>query len=205
MPNNHIESIALLGNNDEVRWDAYVEQCDNASLYHLSLWRKIITKVFKHQTYYLYALSRQGRIIGILPIVRLKSRLFGDYMVSVPYFNYGGVIADNPLIEEALLDKAAKIAVELGIQHIEFRETEPKNESWSVRTDKVAMILDLPSDPDDLWQALGSKRRAQIKRPLREGVEVQIGRPELLDDFYQVFSRNMRDLGTPVYPKVFSG
>ncbi len=31
----------------------------------------------------------------------------------------------------------------------------------------------------------------------------RVGRLEELDGFYEVFSRNMRDLGTPVYPKEF--
>ena len=30
-----------------------------------------------------------------------------------------------------------------------------------------------------------------------------IGGVELLDDFYRVFAINMRDLGTPVYGKIF--
>ena len=72
-----------------------------------------------------------------------------------------------------------------------------------VRTDKIAMLLDLPDDPNELWQAIGSKRRAQVKRPIREGVVFLSGGAELLDDFYYVFSNNMRDLGTPVYSKQF--
>jgi FemAB-related protein (PEP-CTERM system-associated) len=71
------------------------------------------------------------------------------------------------------------------------------------RTDKVTMLLDLPDDPDHLWRAIGSKRRSQIKRPIREGVSFRLGHSELLNDFYKVFSLNMRDLGTPVYGKEF--
>ena len=181
----------------------YVVSSNKASIYHLPEWCELIKQIFGHASYYLVAESLQGEIIGILPIVRLKSRLFGDYMVSMPYFNYGGAVAINEKIEKALIDNAINIAKELDSQHIEFRDTGRRDEYPSVRTDKVAMILSLPDNQDILWKKLGAKRRSQINRPLREGVEVKCGTTELLADFYRVFAHNMRDLGTPVYSKKF--
>ena len=67
------------------------------------------------------------------------------------------------------------------------------------------MILPLPDTEGQLWKDIGSKRRAQVKRPLRENPRVVVGRSELIDDFYRVFAENMRDLGTPVYSKLFFG
>jgi FemAB-related protein (PEP-CTERM system-associated) len=65
------------------------------------------------------------------------------------------------------------------------------------------MIRRLPASEEALDAELGSKLRAQIRRAGRESQEVRIGGAELLDDFYDVFARNMRDLGTPVYGKGF--
>src|SRR5690606_20569059 len=160
-----------------------------------------IREIFGHQSHYWCARDADGRIQGVLPLVRLRSRLFGDYQVSMPYFNYGGVLADSDEIAAALLDHAAVHAAELGVSHVEFRDTRRFDRGWPVREDKVAMELELPNAVDRLWQQLGSKVRAQIKRPLREGAEVSCGGKELLDDFYRVFACNMRDLGTPVYPR----
>jgi FemAB-related protein (PEP-CTERM system-associated) len=72
---------------------------------------------------------------------------------------------------------------------------------FHLSTHKVNMILDLPESQDALGKSIGSKRRSQIKRPIREGVSHKIGGKELLDHFYDVFCQNMRDLGTPVYSK----
>jgi len=142
-------------------------------------------------------------MVGILPLVRLKSLLFGNYLVSMPFFNYGGVVADSDEVEKELLNHAEKLRKQLGCSHIEHRLASASNCSLPVREDKVCMYLSLPTDADELWQSIGSKRRAQVKRPIREGASFKVGGLELLDDFYYVFCRNMKDLGTPVYSKSF--
>jgi len=188
---------------DFAAWDAFVSEDEQSSLYHYSGLLILIKRLFGHDFYCFCARDETSNIIGALPLVRLKSLLFGDYMVSVPYFNYGGAVARDADVEQALMEKAAELGQSLGVSHIEFRDVVSRGADWPVRQDKVAMLLDLPSDPEILWKAIGAKRRSQIKRPEREGVEVLRGRAELLEPFYDVFSRNMRDLGTPVYGKSF--
>ena len=197
---HHIE---LLDNENCKAWDAFVDQTRGASIYHLSSWVTLIKNQFGHQSYHLLHRDKSGNVDGVLPLVRLRSRLFGDYMVSMPYFNYGGVVAGSIEIKDALYVAAISVADQVGVSHLELRQTEESEKIQHCRTDKVVMLLDLPADPDDLWSDIGSKRRSQIKRPLRENVEVLHGQIDLLDQFYAVFSRNMRDLGTPVYPKSF--
>lgn len=193
-------SVRMLKEGEESLWDDYVARNNAGSIYHLSAWRYLIERLFRHESHYVYAADEGDRVTGVLPLVRLRSLLFGDYLVSMPYFNYGGAIADSPRIEQLLMERAARIAADAGCSHIEFRDTVARPASWPVRTDKVGMELILPSDVNDLWSSLGSKLRSQIKRPQREaGIEVVHGGHDLLGEFYQVFARNMRDLGTPVY------
>ncbi len=183
-------------------WDAFVQSRPAASIYHLARWRQLIKDCFGHDCHYLQALDSNNSVVGVLPLVRLKSRLFGDYLVSVPYFNYGGAIAMTAEIEVALMQSAEQLAQDLEVAHIEFRDN-IERQSWPKRTDKVAMILQLPDSVEQLDKQIGSKLRAQVKRAQREKPEVLQGGAELLDDFYTVFALNMRDLGTPVYSKEF--
>jgi len=196
-------SIVPLNTGDEASWNQYVINNPAASLYHRTEWRKLIKDTFGHESIYLLARdSSNNNIKGILPLIRLKSRLFGDFLVSMPYFNYGGAIADNPAIEQKLITTANEQAKSLGVSHCEYRDDIPR-EGLPARTDKVNMILRLPNTADALWESFSPKLRAQIRRPQRENPQILCGREELLDDFYHVFSRNMRDLGTPVYGKAF--
>ena len=192
----------LLTIENENIWDRYVE-ASNASIYHYSKWKHLIKSVFGHDSYYLYVENDEGNVCGVLPLVHMQSFLFGSFLVSMPYFNYGGVIADNEEVEQELISKARKLCAELKCTHVELRHDKDISSKLPCREDKVTMLLKLPETAEELSKAIGSKRRSQIKRPIREGAEFKIGGEELLNDFYKVFSVNMRDLGTPVYSKKF--
>lgn len=188
--------------NDYTAWNAYVNKNQNASVYHLAEWRDLIKSTFGHEGIYFYAIDAKNTIRGILPLIRLKSLAFGDFLVSMPYFNYGGAIADHPDIENRLMRSASDIASRIGVSHIEYRD-DISHAEYPTRCDKVNMILTLPADAQILWNSFTPKLRSQIKRPQRENPGISFGHAELLNDFYEVFARNMRDLGTPVYSKRF--
>ncbi len=195
-------SVRDVSDDERAAWDTYVDAHPNASFYHHYCWRDIVVRSFNHETIYLAAYNANNAICGVLPLVRLHSKLFGDFAVSVPFFNYGGPLADNATTAHILLDAAARRARSIGLSHLEIRSTSTLND-WPCRTDKVSMIRHLPADGATLDQELGAKVRAQIKRGQQENPQIAIGGVELLDDFYRVFAINMRDLGTPVYGKDF--
>lgn len=192
-------SVEPLERGGEPQWDRYVASHPRATPCHLSVWRELTATTLGSRNYYLMAHDARGVPSGVLPLTRLSSRLFGDYLVSVPYLNYGGPLADDAATEQQLLDHAVRLARELGVSHLELREQQPRD-GWAVRTDKVAMSRQLPGQADGLWSEIGAKRRSQVRRAWKAGAEAAYGGAELLPEFYQVFARNMRDLGTPVYP-----
>lgn len=195
--------VRLFRKEDKNQWNRYVMKSGTATCYHLIGWKNIIENSFGHKTYYLLAEGRKNEIKGILPLIHLKSVLFGNFMVSLPYFNYGGLCADNEDISNQLLKEASTIALEKNIKYIELRHVYQTNNGLTVKTAKVSMRLDLPHKSEELWKSFPSKLRSQIKKPLKEGMYANFGREEELESFYDVFSVNMRDLGTPVYSKAF--
>ncbi len=184
-------------------WDAFVESHPTASIYLRSGWSLLARDVFRHSAYFLEARDSSGALTGVLPIVQQKSVLLGNFATSVPFFNYGGALANEPAVAQALMEKGATLARDLGCVYVEYRDAQEMPGSWSVRTDKVSMVLELPATFAELSKKLGSKLRSQAKRADREEPNVQIGSMDLLSSFYEVFAQNMRDLGTPVYPKKF--
>ena len=204
MKSSPLEPIRVerLDDREAGQWDAFVEASDAAAFYHRYAWREVIRGVSGGETYYLAARSG-GAIRGVLPLARLKSRLFGDFLVSLPYFNYGGVLAESPGVAQCLLDDAQALARELGVSHLELRHRSNLFGDCPVRTDKVTLLLDLPGSADALWKGFTPKVRAQVRRPQKEGATGASGGLELLAEFYAVFAENMRDLGTPVYPQHF--
>ena len=107
-------------------------------------------------------------------------------------------------IETALMEHAGGIALQSGATSIEFRDMFRRTGDWPCRDEKLLMILELPAAPEELFKALGTKRRTRIRRARKENPEIRRGGIELLEDFYTVFAITMRDLGTPVYaPRFF--
>jgi len=191
--------VHAIGDAESTAWNRYVNSRPDASHYHLYAWRGFFGEFFSKQTLYLAA-YRNKRIVGIVPLVRQKSLLFGDFLVSLPFLNYGGILADSDAVGLAIMRKAIELAESLGVSHIELREFRERTGLRS-RTEKVSMQLKLPATTEELGKSLGSKIRSQIRRPLRENPKISVGSIEFVDRFYRIFSRNMRDLGTPVYPK----
>ncbi|SFM53417.1 FemAB family XrtA/PEP-CTERM system-associated protein [Marinobacter zhejiangensis] len=183
--------------------EQYLERHPGASIWHQPVVTSFISTTYSHETRYFFALGEGGRVVGVLPVVQLNSRLFGNFLVSLPYFNYGGVLADNPDIAGKLIEACNEWRDQQGAEHLELRACEDSGLGYQQRTDKVTFWLPLPEHPDDLWNSFKPKLRAQVRRGEKEVSGLHVGGCELLDDFYHVFSNNMRDLGTPVYGKDF--
>lgn len=182
--------------------DRYVSAHPDASAYHRPAWLGVIARAFGHRTCYLAAQSAD-RIVGVLPLVFFRSRLFGRFAVSVPFVNYGGVAADDPDAERALFERALDESRAAGASHLELRHTRQMFPELSARRHKVAMTLALERSSDAQWQRLDRKVRNQVRKAERSELQIVDGGIELLDEFYAVFAHNMRDLGTPVYGKAF--
>lgn len=187
----------------DASWNAYVAQHADGTLWHQSQWANLIREHTGHRPFYFQARDHRGQLCGVLPIIEQRSWLFGRFLGSVPYFNYGGILADHAAARDALMQAACNLAWEKRVRHLEFRHQAQAGSKLTPRSEKLTVLLDLPADAQTLWSALGSKLRAQIRRPSKAGATARVGGLELLDEFYQVFAVNMRDLGVPVYPKAF--
>lgn len=186
----------------ETEWDAFVAGHPDAEGYHLWRWRAVFERAFGHRTEYLIA-RRAGGVVGILPMVLFKSPLFGRFAVSLPFVNYGGVLASDDASARALLDAAAASASQWRASHVELRHRKQRFTDLPVKSHKVAMLKPLPGDIDVAWQGLSGTIRNRVRKAEKSGMTAAIGGAELLGSFYPIFARNMRNLGTPVYAKRF--
>lgn len=168
-------------------------------------WLRVLRDGLAHQPYLLEA-WQAGQVRGSLPLTLLRSRLFGRFLVSLPYLNSGGVQATGTEVAGQLIDHAVQLADQLDVRYLELRHevelahpglTEKNASKWHLR-------LPLPGTADALWGSFSPKVRNQIRKGAGQGFTVAWGGLEELAGFYNVFSHNMRDLGTPVYgPSLF--
>ncbi|MEW6213677.1 MAG: GNAT family N-acetyltransferase [Nitrospirota bacterium] len=236
-------AVKLITIEDAPVWDSYVYSHPRATLYHLSSWKDIIENAYGHKTYYLMAtedcLKQEAenknhsdrkryypnpslrKTVGILPLVHLKHFIFGDSLISIPFFDLGGILANDEYVERLLVSEAMRLGQKLKVDTIELRQGEPlswlnltsfdqlaynlhlaaSNCSFQVRSHKVRMILDLPESSDLLMKSFKSKLRSQVLKSMKDGLTARIGHIDQLEQFYHIFAINMRDLGSPVHSK----
>jgi FemAB-related protein (PEP-CTERM system-associated) len=197
-------NVKVFENKDAgIEWDSFVRAHPCSTNYHQYGWRKIIEKSFGHNTYYLAAKNQNDEICGILPLVHLKSRLFGSFLVSLPFLNYGGLLCNEVDARKVLLEKTNSLLRDLKARYSELRHINSCIDGLDSKHHKVTMILCLEKDESAQWKALDAKVRNQVRKAEKCGLITITGHLDLLNGFYEVFCRNMRDLGTPVYSKDF--
>lgn len=179
-------------------WDTFVRSRGEGTHFHRWAWRRVVEDVHGHECPYLAARDDDGELTGVLPLVRVRSLLFGDYLVSMPFVNYGGPIG-SPTAVRALADRARDLAE--GGTLLELRSRRELPVELPVSHRKVTVLLRLPpGDPATLWEALDAKVRSQVRRPRKAGAEVRFG-PGWLDAFYRLYAARMHGLGTPAQPR----
>jgi serine/alanine adding enzyme len=180
----------------------YVRSSDrNVPLSKHPAWLSILHSALGHESYAIEANTADGRTVGFLPLAFLDSILFGKFLVSLPYLNTNGVVANTPAIQSELVSRAVNLADELNVRYLELRhETAIEHSDLNASlTNKVHMRLALPRTKEKLWKRLDAKVRNQIRKGEKPGFAVAWGGVELLPAFYDVLTRNMRDLGSPFY------
>jgi FemAB-related protein (PEP-CTERM system-associated) len=182
------------------RLESYLLREGRLALSRHPAWLNVLARGLRHVPYLLEARAGE-QTCGLLPLALVRSLLFGRFLVSLPYLNSGGVVADSASAAGRLIDRAAELADELRVHYLELRHERPvAHPRLTDRFEgKVHMRLPLPATAEKLWDGLKAKVRNQVRKGQRNELAVVWGGLDLLDDFYAVFCRNMRDLGTPVY------
>ena len=206
----HLRVVRLVieivpGDRVEKAWDRLVEIQPGATIGHLRAWGHVIREAYGHESIALAAVEA-GELAGILPLVLVRSRLFGDRLVSMPFLDYGGILVDADAghagVARALFEAALETARARGARSLGLRQFRPIEVDASVTDDRATMLLPL-STADAAWKALPSERRNRVRKGEKSGLSAVWGGSELLDGFYEVFAANMRDLGSPVHGRAF--
>lgn len=190
--------ISELTPQEHARWDAFVEGCPQATFCHRAGWQTVIQRAFGHRTRFLMA-TRNGRIEGVLPLARVRSFLFGDSLVSLPFCVYGGIAAETEDAAAALDEAAQAYAAECGVDHLEYRNMEPRHDDWPTKDLYVTFRKPIEPDVDANMQAIPRKQR----RMVRQGIKADLTSAfdDDADRFFRIYAQNVHRMGTPVFSK----
>ncbi|MFW2366371.1 MAG: GNAT family N-acetyltransferase [Desulforhopalus sp.] len=193
------------------QWDQYVDENPSAKYSHLFDWGKSLAATYSQPIFRLAAANtKTSRISGILPLILFDPPHKEKRLISVPYTDAAGILADDWESGRRLLLAALELADKLGADHLElrqdgalrafFQQQKPIGKwRYTPHNFKTGLLRTLPTSVDVLWSELSGKVRNQIRKARRCECSAKAGSVEFLADFYAVFSENMRDLGSPVH------
>ncbi len=183
----------------EAQWDDFVRAHAAGSFFHLSAWRGVIRETFGHKSHPL-SVERDGKLAAILPLVEIKSALFGHSLVSNAFCVGGGPLAVDDAARLEVLDAAHRLGQKLGVDYVELRDTPDAADGWLARTDLYANFKGpiAVKEEDNLTQ-IPRKQRAVVRKALKTEFEVTIDRHT--ENFFPVYATTMRDHGTPALPR----
>lgn len=180
------------------QWDAFVEVCPQATFFHRAGWKQVIERAFGHRTHYLFA-ERDGRIAGVLPLGHIRSRLFGNALISMPFCAYGGIATQDSDVFSVLESAACALAERLKVDYLEMRNREARHAGWPTKDLYVTFRKSIDPDPEVNLLAIPRKQRAMVRKGIKAGLKGEFD--SSIDRFYEAYSQSVRSLGTPVFSR----
>ena len=132
-------------NGDVGAWDAFVTQAEGSGFCHLAGWHEVLHDVLGAECHYLVASGEDGELEGVLPLARVRSRLFGHYLVSLPFLNHGGPLG-SPRAVRQLVQGAVREAVRSSADVLELRTRRDLDVGLPLSMRKHEVVLDAPGD-----------------------------------------------------------
>lgn len=193
-----VKQLARGDGEGAARWDAFVMRCPSATFFHRAGWQEIVAGVFRHRTYFLYA-ERGGAIEGALPLAHVKSLLFGNALVSLPFAVYGGVAASTAEAAGALEIEADRLARSLGVEHLEMRNVDQRHADWPTQDLYVTFRKEIAPEIEANMLAIPRKQRAMVRKGIANGLRSEIDAD--VSRFFPLYADNVLRHGTPAMPR----
>jgi FemAB-related protein (PEP-CTERM system-associated) len=192
-------SIRTLTPDARPHWDAFVTNHPDGTFFHKSGWQPVLEKSFGHATRYLY-MEQDGAITGVLPLVHVKSLLFGSALISTAFCVYGGPLAVDAGVETALREAAVSEMERLRADRVEFRFRRPTGSTWLQAVGRYATFRrPIDPDPEKNLLAIPRKQRAVVRKSCSSGLTAECDTK--VERLHRVYGESVRNLGSPVFPK----
>ena len=199
--------IKHLYEKNEKKWDEFVKKTEFATFCHQIKWKNIIEDTYRFQNYYLFAENDTGDVVGVLPLFMVKDLFFGRRMVSIPFVPYGGVCCETDAIGKALIDEAITLGNKFNVDYCELRSLRAQEctRNFKKANNYVTSILSLGNTPDTTFQNVRRDKRRSILKSEKNGLEVKYLTEDknIFPDFFDIYSQNLRRLGTPQHGEEF--
>lgn len=191
--------ISLVESSDSAACDQFVCAHGHGTPFHLTAWRDSIADTFGYQPQYLAA-KENGTVTGVLPLFLVRNVMVGKALISSPFAVYGGILASTDAARSALHQYACELGKESGADYVDFRNVQPEQCVGEANVSRyVTFQQPTCGDENELLEALPKKTRNMVRKALKQPFTMRYN-VEDVGPFVELYSKNMRRLGTPTFP-----
>jgi FemAB-related protein (PEP-CTERM system-associated) len=184
-------------------WEAYVKSHPEGAYCHLPQWQAVITAGLGYKPFYVFAKNEKGKLCGVLPLFLVGGVLTGSRLVSLPFANACGPIADSSDTIEALVNRAKGLCDEMRCRYLEIRTIRPVALGLEVNEFFHTYVLEL-SESRIVWERADRRARWAVGKAGREGVVVRVDDSDRgLETFCDLNLRTKRRHGVPTHSSSF--
>jgi FemAB-related protein (PEP-CTERM system-associated) len=184
---------------DEEERRAFVAAHPQATFFHQRGWARFVERTWGHGDRELVA-CRDGRIVGVLPLMSCPAGLGGTRLVSSPYAVYGGPLALEPRVTGELARAAHELGRSERARYVELRCLEDPGLGWPGTALYWTFQRELPREPGEVLARMPKKARAEARKG-RERFALELGQGSwYVRDLARLFERNKQALGSPALP-----
>jgi hypothetical protein len=193
-------SVEIVRHVLEPEWNHFLEDDREATIYHTPEWKRFLECTFGYSSQYLFAIDECGKLMGMLPLFHVKSRLTGNRLCTVPFSHECGILGDQE-IRTALINEAIDVGQHFNTGVLEIRSP-VEDDRFSKAHTFNTYIVDLPEKPAELSKILRKRTtRAQIRKSETAGVNITTSSTiESIKEFYELNRITKQKLGVPCHP-----
>lgn len=181
--------------------EAFVAAHPESTPFHRPAWLRAVEQGCGQRGHYLVAMDEPGDIAGLLPLTEIRSRLFGNALVSSGFAVGGGILARDVAAIEPLTRAMAAAAAASGCPTLELRGGPVVGPEWQLDEETyLGFARPLAADDEAELKAIPRKQRAEVRKALAADLSITIDRDRRAH--YAIYAESVRNLGTPVFPRV---
>src|SRR3954451_3107298 len=154
------------------RWGEALRASD-ATVFHHPAWLRALRDEYRHPIWAICLEDAEGRVVAGLPVATVVSRLTGNRLVALPFSDVcppilsGDVSRLGPLVDALEAERVRRgLPLEVHAQLEGLPSCSQGDEFWH-------QTASLPDDPADVDRLLRPSKRRDVRRAVRDGVEVE--------------------------------
>ena len=193
--------IDIINPIDSRGWDDLLVSSREYTFFHTTAWAKVLWETYHYRPLY-FTLHNGNKLLALIPMMEVKSIFTGLRGISLPFTDFCEPITAKGIHVQDIIEFVKEYGRKRGWKFIECRGGHYSG--ITAETSFYRHRLNLTLGTEQIFSRLRSNTRRNIKKAMREGVEVDICRSlESVKEYCRLHYMARKRHGIPPQPRSF--